>query len=260
MSKRTARHQRTSGVSLAKPPLTGTSASTELPVANVSTEQPVADPLANLDTVSLSTALVIATPVAEQPAADQPVAEVTTEQPADQPVAEVTTEQPADQPVAEVKPDPFADLPTIQVAGVELPDLSKAVRVSDPRKYSGVHATAVSEALQTKKGWKYANVVFRGGTNRKERKPTSVHGMIQDMLFKAGKDGIPAPVLVSRLRMGQVGNRRSHFCEGLPPVGWAEGWIDSAVTQNIAKVAGQITAAQAAEMAGEAAEPKADAA
>ena len=244
-SKRTARHQRAAVTTTVTAKTTST---TEPLTSNVTTETPAADPMASLDTVSLSTALTVVGDAATQPATEQ-------EQPATNSTqgteTDVTKQPEPEQPVAETKPDPFADLPTIQVAGVALPDLSKAVKVSDPRKYSGVHTAAVAESLQTKKGWKHANVVFKLGTNKKERKPTSVHGMIDVLVAAAGKEGLPAPVLVSRLRMGQIGNKRSHFCEGLPPVGWAEGWIDSAVTKNHIRSAGQITAAQAAEMKGE---------
>jgi hypothetical protein len=71
------------------------------------------------------------------------------------------------------------------------------------------------------------------GTNKKELKPGSVYGTIQQIVQAAGRAGIPAYVVANKLRRLQIGNKRSHYCEALPPVGWAEGWINTALTKLI---------------------------
>lgn len=132
--------------------------------------------------------------------------------------------------------DPFADVPVTRIGDdVEFRDFSD-VGTSDPRKYAAVNAAARAERLPTAPGWKHERAMLVMGTNRKELKPSSVYGTIQAIVQAAGRPGIPAYVVASMLRQQQVGNKRSHYCEGLPPVGWAEGWINTAITKNIAGV------------------------
>lgn len=132
--------------------------------------------------------------------------------------------------------DPFADVPVTRIGDdVSFDDFSDTP-TSAPRKYSTVHAAATGERLPTKKGWKHERAMLVMGTNRKELKPTSVYGTIQAIVQAAGRAGIPAYVVATKVRRAQVGNKRSHFCEGLPPIGWAEGWIDTALTKSIAGV------------------------
>jgi hypothetical protein len=145
-----------------------------------------------------------------------------------------------EQPTAEAAPavDPFADVPVVHLAdGVEFDDLTDvAVRNADPRKYGNVHAAAHGDRLPTAKGWKYERAMLTPGTNRKEFKAGSVYGTIQAIVQAAGRGGLPAYVLATKLRKAQIGNKRSHYCDGLPPIGWAEGWINTAVTKSIAGV------------------------
>ena len=132
--------------------------------------------------------------------------------------------------------DPFADVPVTHIGdNVEFDDFTD-IKTSDPRKYTNIDAAARGERLPTQKGWKHERAMMIMGTNRKELKPTSVYGTIQAIVQAAGRAGIPAYVVAAKLRRAQVGNKRSHYCEGLPPIGWAEGWINTALTKGIAGV------------------------
>jgi hypothetical protein len=91
------------------------------------------------------------------------------------------------------------------------------------------------------KGWKHERAMLVPGTNKKEFKQGSVYGTIQQIVNAAGRVGIPAYVVATKLRRLQVGNKRSHYCGdsaggALPPIGWAEGWLNTAITKNIAGV------------------------
>lgn len=139
-------------------------------------------------------------------------------------------------------PDPFANLPTVKLGDTTAVDLSAAkVPSGPPRKYEKV-ATAASEVKSPMLvGWKHERAVFTPGTNRKELRASSVHGTVQAIVAAAGRTGINAIDLVTQLRQRQVGNKRSVYCNNgdagaLPAVGWAEGWINSAVTRNIISV------------------------
>jgi hypothetical protein len=146
-----------------------------------------------------------------------------------------TTEASAEDaaPVAEPTPDPFADVPVTKLGDdVEFQDFSD-VRTSAPRKYEAVNAAAIADRSPTVKGWKHERAMLIPGTNRKELKPGSVYGTIQQIVNAAGRSGIPAYVVANKLRRLQIGNKRSHYCESLPPVGWAEGWINTALTKLI---------------------------
>ncbi len=146
-----------------------------------------------------------------------------------------------DSPVVEAAVDPFADVPVTRIGDdVEFTDFSD-VGTADPRKYTNVNAAARSERLPTAKGWKHERAMLTPGTNRKEMKPGSVYGTIQAIVTAAGRGGLPAYVVATKLRRAQVGNKRSHYCNAdgsgaLPPIGWAEGWINTAITKNIAGV------------------------
>jgi hypothetical protein len=149
--------------------------------------------------------------------------------PADAPEPE-TAEQPA--PIV----DPFADLPMLTFGDYEMRDLSAVDKVSDPRKYDGVHRAAREAKAHMKLNWKYANAMITVGTHQKDFKPSSVHGTIDQIVRSYGRAGVPAYILVAKTRQGQIGNKRSHYCTELPPIGWAEGWIDSYISKNHGKV------------------------
>lgn len=162
-------------------------------------------------------------PEADTPAADSAV----------QPEAAATEAQ-------AVKPDPFANLPHVKIGETEnVLDLT-GVKTSDPRKYGKVHEDAVTQKLPVMRGWKHSAAVFIPGTNKGGEngfKPGSVYGTIADIVNRAGRSGVTAQELVTQLRQRQMGaNKRSHYCEALPPVGWSEGWISTAVTKNIVGV------------------------
>lgn len=138
------------------------------------------------------------------------------------------------------KPDPFANIPIAKLHEAEVQDLS-GFPTGPARKYQKVHEAAVTTKMPVQAGWKHERAVFVAGTNRKELKPTSVHGTIQAIVAAAGRAGINAYDLVAQVRVKQVGNKRSVYCSNesggaLPAVGWAEGWINSAVTRGIISV------------------------
>jgi hypothetical protein len=102
---------------------------------------------------------------------------------------------------------------------------------ADPGKYARVHAAAIAAGSPVVLGWKHADAVFAAGESQHDG--SSVYGTIHAIAREAGSDGIAAAALVTALRHRQIGNTRSQYCDGLPPIGWAEGWIDTAVTRHV---------------------------
>lgn len=140
---------------------------------------------------------------------------------------------------AAVVADPFANLPTIKLGETENVVDMTDVKTSPTYKYDKVHNEAMAARAPIQRGWKHATAMFVPGTNKGGEngfKAGSVYGTILDIVTRAGKSGLAAHELVTQLRQRQIGNKRSKYCEALPPVGWAEGWINSAVTKNISGV------------------------
>lgn len=142
-----------------------------------------------------------------------------------------------DAPAAEeAKPDPFAELPRIKLADTEdVLDLT-GVEGNNPFKYAKGHEAAVAAKQPVQVGWKHSTAMFVPGTFKGGEngfRQGSVYGTIADIVTRAGRAGITAHELVTQVRIRQIGNKRSKYCEKLPPVGWAEGWINTAVTKNI---------------------------
>jgi len=158
----------------------------------------------------------------------------------------------AEAPVTEAPVDPFANVPVTRLADdVEFKDFTD-VQGNNPFKYAAVDAAARSVRSPMVVNYKHARAMFTPGTNRKELRPGSVYGDIQAIVNAAGRAGIPAVMLIARLRQAQIGNKRSKYCSALPPIGWAEGWINTAVTKNIVgihatKQAPELTSATVAE-------------
>ena len=156
-----------------------------------------------------------------------------------------TEDQATETPVAT---NPFATLPVVRANAVgttdfEVQDLRgiPAEQIANPRKYAAAQATAVDKNLHMRENWKHGNDVFKIGSNRHDKKPSSVMGTIQQIVRAYGAEGCPAPALVTRLRTATVNNSRSHFCAGkLPPVGWAEDYIQGAMREGLIAVGGQI--------------------
>lgn len=137
---------------------------------------------------------------------------------------------------ATVAVDPFADLPVTRIGDdVSFQDLTDAP-TNNPFKYAAVHEAARAERSPMLPNYKHGKAMIIAGTNRKEFKPGSVYGDIQRIASKAGKNGIPVYVLLTELRKAQIGNKRSKYCTQLPPVGWAEGWLNTALTKGIAGI------------------------
>ena len=181
---------------------------------------------------------------AEAPAPDtEPAGEPNT----DESTAESTPE------AAAAPKDPFANLPMVKIEEYDFRDLSAADKNSDPRKYETVHKDAVSNKLPMKRNWKHSSHMIAMGQVRKEHKPNSVYGTIAQIVSEYGRAGVPAYVLVARVRQAQIGNKRSHYCTALPPIGWAEGWIDTFISKGHGRVmekkAPPVTAEVKAEIA-----------
>lgn len=133
------------------------------------------------------------------------------------------------------RPDPFAGLPTVKLNNVEVLDLS-GVETSAARKYEKANTAAIAARSPIQAGWKHSTAMFVPGSVTKEHRQGSVFFDVVDIVKRAGRAGIPSYELATELRRRQIGNKRSHFCEKTPPVGWAEGYINSAVTQGLIKV------------------------
>ncbi len=160
--------------------------------------------------------------------------------PANPKPTETPATTPAEAPAEPAKPDPFANLPVITLGETtNVQDLS-AADTGPARKYANVHAEAVAGKFPLMRKWKHARAIFTIGHNKGGEngfKPDSVHGTVADIVAKAGRAGITAHELVTQLRIRQVNNKRSVYCSGkLPVVGWAEGWLNSAVSRNIITV------------------------
>ncbi len=132
--------------------------------------------------------------------------------------------------------DPFADLPVITIGeATGIQDLS-GLETSPEYKYAKVAGEARADKLPVQKGWKHASAMFVAGTNKGGEngfKPGSVMGTVADIVKRAGRGGIPAYELCAELRKRQIGNKRSKYCTKLPPVGWAEGYCNGALSRSI---------------------------
>lgn len=152
--------------------------------------------------------------------------------------ADAPADKPAEgaAPAAEVV-DIFANLPIIKVGDDDgVLDLTGVENHADPRKYGKVHADATEHKLPIQRGWKHSDAMFVTGHNKGGEngfRPGSVYGTIADIVRRTGKSGVSAQELVTAVRKAQIGNKRSVYCNGLPPVGWVEGWLNSAVRKNI---------------------------
>jgi len=128
----------------------------------------------------------------------------------------------------------------------------ESVAENDPFKYAEVHKAAKDAKLHVKSGWKHAGDMITAGRVTREFKPTSVYGTIDQLVRAHGRAGIPAVVLVSEVRRAQIGNKRSKYCTALPPIGWAEGWIDTYISKGHGRVmekkAPPVTVEQAQEL------------
>lgn len=166
------------------------------------------------------------------------VTETASETTEDQQVVASSGEEATESPVEVTAPvaDPFADLPTVTIGEFQFKDLTEVV-TSDPRKYEGVQREARELKSPVKKGWKHsAHMIAYNPTSGKEFKPGSVYGTIDQICRAMGRAGIPAYVLVAKVRQAQIGNKRSHYCNALPPIGWGEGWVDTYISKGYGKV------------------------
>lgn len=110
--------------------------------------------------------------------------------------------------------------------------LPPTVKAAPALKYARVHAAATAAGSPTLLDWQHAARRFVPGNNE-TGSGDSVYNTIRLICREAGAAGVTGAALVTALRERQIGNRKSVYCDGLPPIGWAEGWIDTAVTKNI---------------------------
>lgn len=107
-------------------------------------------------------------------------------------------------------------------------------------KYAKVHAAATTAGSPCKLGWRYATMVFVAKKSAPEKKEGTAHGIIQKLVKQAGDNGISGMELVPLVRAAAKNNTRTNFGAGqVPPIGWAEGWIDSAVGTIIQELKGK---------------------
>lgn len=111
-----------------------------------------------------------------------------------------------------------------------------------PGKYAAVHAAAERAGAAVRLDWKCAADSFFAGECQHDS--SSVYGTIHAICRQAGAASVAADALATALRHRQIGNARSQYCDGLPPIGWAEGWIDTAVSRGIVRVRPTASAAK----------------
>lgn len=132
--------------------------------------------------------------------------------------------------------DPFADLPTVKLNEATVADTS-GLDTADPRKYKGVHEAAVAGKLPVKPNWKHGRAILSRGQVPCTSRPDSVMATAVEIVGEAGREGIAAYDVATQLRRRQMNNKRSHYASGkVPPVGWAEGYIDHAIRKGFIKV------------------------
>jgi hypothetical protein len=103
-------------------------------------------------------------------------------------------------------------------------------------KYAKVHAAAEAAGSPCKLGWKYATMIFTLNKTSRDRKEGTAYGIIQSVVREAGENGISGMEMVPLVRARAKSNTRTDFGAGqVPPIGWAEGWIDGAVNESIIK-------------------------
>jgi len=142
---------------------------------------------------------------------------------------------PAPAPAAVVV-DPFADVPVIALDDdTTVQDLTDVVG-SPAYKYTERDAAARAERSPMLKNYKHGDKVLIPGNNHKELRAGSVYSDIRAIVQSFGRAGVPVVKVITELRKKQIGNKRSKYCESLPPIGWAEGWLDTAITKGFVNI------------------------
>lgn len=127
-------------------------------------------------------------------------------------------------------------LPNVDSLGNAVAASRKAGDTSD-HKYAKIHKAAVEAGSPVKLGWRYATTIFTANKSHAAKREGTAHGIIQQLVREAGDTGISGMELVPLVRVRAKQNTRTNFGSGLiPPIGWAEGWIDSAVSSGIIRV------------------------
>lgn len=174
-------------------------------------------------------------PTAEMSQADQQITQADELHPSDGEPASDDTVVPETPEAEQVAVDPFANLPITKIEDYEFRDFATA-ETSDPRKYTEVQKAAIEGKLPIKPNWKHSAAMITTGRVQREFREGSVYGTIDQIVRSYGRAGVPAYVLVPKVREAQIGNKRSHYCTSLPPIGWAEGWIDTYISKGHGKV------------------------
>jgi hypothetical protein len=148
----------------------------------------------------------------------------------------VKVETPAIAPQPVDKKYTFRGREFVDLRGASGTMAAKKAGAEAEHKYVKIHAAAEAAGSPCKLGWRYATKIFVAGSSKVEKKEGTAHGIIQSLVKQAGTAGISGMELVPLVRAAAKKNTRTNFGAGqVPPIGWAEGWIDSAITGNLIK-------------------------
>ena len=126
---------------------------------------------------------------------------------------------------------------------------AEAVRFAAPYKYDELQSKNPNGDVNAT--WAKRDATFTLGYAPKTE--TSVVGVIYGIV--GANPGIAAVALASKVRWADYPNRaRSKYLDGIPPIGWAEGYIDGAVSKGYLKAHEIHKVAKTAEVAVEVAE------
>lgn len=127
-----------------------------------------------------------------------------------------------------------------EIHGPQKPEVAKAPKKEVPStpersenpEYLGVYRKKQEKAAgaDVDPSWKHKDKVFVLDS-RRPKSPTSVMGVLCSYVEQAGEDGISGVELASKLRHHDwSGARSAYVANSLPPVGWAEGYVNGALS------------------------------
>ena len=103
---------------------------------------------------------------------------------------------------------------------------------SENPEYLGVYRKKQEKAAgaDVDPNWKYKDKIFVLDS-RRPKSPASVMGVLVSYVEQAGENGISGMELASKLRHHNwSGARSAYVANSLPPVGWAEGYVNGALS------------------------------
>ena len=131
------------------------------------------------------------------------------------------------------------------VATIESTEVSGELKFANPYKYEGKQKSALDAKVDYLPTWAKRNTKFHPATKPKLDK--SVMAVIHKIVSE--EPGIVGSDLAVRIRYYNFPNRkRSKYLDGgLPAVGWAEGYVDGAVTKGFLRMEKEEVAKSVAE-------------